>query len=117
METLEVLRARYTDAATNKVATINLKIKRRQLGQPGSLRNDTEGRKSPGARASNEIQGYFVDLKKKFIDDPASYIHPVGTIVGFERGKYRIDKQSINQGGHNIQFQVNFPHLGKKKSL
>ena len=110
METLETLKGRYTDAATNRVATINLKIKRRQTGQPGSLRNDTQGR-SIGARASNEIQGNFIDLKKKFIDDPASYIHPVGTIVGFEGGKYRIDKQSIYQEGHNIQFQVNFIFL------
>ena len=107
METLEILRAKYTDAANNKVVTINLKIKRRQIGQPGSLRNDTKGR-SIGARPSNEIQGKFTSLKKAFIDDPASYIHPVGTIVGYEGGKYRIDKQSINQEGHNIQFQVNF---------
>lgn len=109
---LEKLKVIYTDAATNKLATIHLKIKRKKSGENESLRNDTSGNLK-GQRPSNDEKDNFIELKKKFIKEPGSYKAHVGTIFGIDKGKgkgsknyYRIDQQENHQTRHNIQFQV-----------
>ena len=107
---LEELKVIYTDAATNKLATIHLFIMRRRSGAEGSLQNDTSGK--TGERASNREQEQFVELKKLFIDEEGSYKAPHGTIVGIDEGRsrnhYRIDQQENHRTRHNIQYQVIF---------